>query len=433
MHIKNILQMGTTNWQILSEPAPGSGILHEAHHRELIKMGYRSFSLFPTCKKGHEESDFVKPLYLDHDIPVFTRIPTSSYQFSDMRDDTFNAYIDRLKFHTLQYIQDIEAKYGCISAAISHHIFINLLILKRINEHRMQENMPRIPIFAFGHGTALKMFTHEVKIEHPRFLSLIQSVISEVDGVFVISSQQKKRFIKLFPEYPAHKIFQVKNGVDTEEFYPIPHLNRQMVLRELNIDENPDYLITYVGKFAEWKRIDMILHAATHYETWHATRDKSIMTLIVGTGTEMQVEHYHTMAQHLNLQGVRFVGARLHQEIMRIFNVSDLGVFPSYKEPFGLVFLECMACGTPVIGAKSGGPKDFVNEKVGFLIKETHEISMSKSLAEAIFKATIEDWKASKGKAGQELVHSEYTWRNQVSNMLEIMANICDSDENLCL
>ena len=56
-----------------------------------------------------------------------------------------------------------------------------------------------------------------------------------------------------------------------------------------------------------------------------------------------------------------------------MYTVADLGCFPSFKEPFGLVFVECMACKTPVIGANSGGPKDFVAPEVGELVAEPPE------------------------------------------------------------
>ena len=48
-------------------------------------------------------------------------------------------------------------------------------------------------------------------------------------------------------------------------------------------------------------------------------------------------------------------------------NIADLGVFPTKIEAFGLVFLECMACGTPVIGTAAGGPLEFVDDRVGEL------------------------------------------------------------------
>merc|ERR1712110_1053375 len=111
------------------------------------------------------------------------------------------------------------------------------------------------------------------------------------------------------------------------------------------------------------------------------------------------------------------------------YTIAQMGVFPSFKEPFGLVFVECMACKTPVIGANSGGPKDFVSPEVGELVTEPPETTdlstvalgvktLGATLAEAIGRALKEDWKKSKGEACIKLAHDKFTVQAQVSKML---------------
>merc|ERR1712217_883738 len=110
--------------------------------------------------------------------------------------------------------------------------------------------------------------------------------------------------------------------------------------------------------------------------------------------------------------------------------VSNVGCFPSFKEPFGLVFVECMACKTPVIGCNSGGPKDFVSAPVGELVAEPPETTdlatvpagvetLGKTLNEAITRCLNEDWKSSKGEACIKLAHDKFTVEAQVTKMLE--------------
>merc|ERR1712185_262110 len=104
------------------------------------------------------------------------------------------------------------------------------------------------------------------------------------------------------------------------------------------------------------------------------------------------------------------MGARSQDQLAEIYTVAQLGCFPSFKEPFGLVFVECMACKTPVMGANSGGPKDFVSEDVGKLVDEPPETTdlstvangietLGKTLAETIKTSLTEDWKKTKGDA----------------------------------
>merc|ERR1719356_2320164 len=79
------------------------------------------------------------------------------------------------------------------------------------------------------------------------------------------------------------------------------------------------------------------------------------------------------LCEELNLTNTYILGARGQDQLAEIYTVAELGCFPSFKAPFGLVFVECMACKAPVIGANSGGPKDFVTPDVGMLVDEPSE------------------------------------------------------------
>src|SRR4029078_13476574 len=81
----------------------------------------------------------------------------------------------------------------------------------------------------------------------------------------------------------------------------------------------------------------------------------------------------HALAAELGLRRTYFLGPRPQDELATLFNCADVGCFPSYREPFGLVFIECMDCGTPVLGDAPGGPRDFVTPAVGVLVPETDD------------------------------------------------------------
>merc|ERR1711908_105888 len=124
------------------------------------------------------------------------------------------------------------------------------------------------------------------------------------------------------------------------------------------------------------------------------------------------------LAEELGLKNTFLIGARGQDILAEIYTVASLGCFPSFKEPFGLVFVECMACKTPVIGANSGGPKDFVVPEVGELVTEPPEtkdfstvaegvVTLGNTLAEAIGRAIKEDWKKTKSEACIKLAHDK--------------------------
>merc|ERR1711920_940360 len=184
--------------------------------------------------------------------------------------------------------------------------------------------------------------------------------------------------------------------------------------------------VTFVGKAAEWKRQAALLHAAALYEK----ELPEIATICVGTGPDEEIQKLKDLCEALELKNTYLIGARGQDILAELYTVSALGCFPSFKEPFGLVFVECMACKTPVIGANSGGPKDFVVPAVGELVPEPPETTdlstvplgietLGKTLNEAITRALADDWKSKKGDACIKLAHDKFTVNGQVKQMLD--------------
>ena len=94
MKKKILLQMGTNNWQRQGEFAPGSGILHEAHHLTYNQMsGVVCYSIYPS-KLQTSDDPKVRIFKLDHDIPICESVsPVSTYRFHSMSEVEFQAYI----------------------------------------------------------------------------------------------------------------------------------------------------------------------------------------------------------------------------------------------------------------------------------------------------------------------------------------------------
>jgi len=184
-------------------------------------------------------------------------------------------------------------------------------------------------------------------------------------------------------------------------------------------------VVTFVGKFADWKRLDAVLYAATHYEETFP----DLCTVIVGSGPQEDVDKYYGMAANLGLKRTVFVGPQQQPALADLYSMSEVGMFPSYKEPFGMVFIECMACGTPTIGCKSGGPTEFVTDKVGELINEETDWQteagmkrLGKRLSTTLIDALNADWKGkSKGPHCVPFVKENYSTLHQCEQMLETM------------
>ena len=450
--------MGSNNWQRGGEFAPGSGILHESHHNAYNSLpDTRCYSIYPSRHQTSERPD-VDIIELDHDIPIAESIsPVSSYRFHAMSEAEFTAYRHRLLTQVLKTMQRAEAAEGqAINLIIAHHSFLNPLVIRDAILSRSAAGKPTPRLVCFVHGTALKMFANEKRGDKPeeypmRFLPLMKQErifdyenASGVDTCVAISKQQVHALGSIFPEFPSQRVIVSPNGYNQSAFY-VKHdaySNRNAVLSKFDTMNNLipeadkslkgcnfDKIVIFCGKFADWKRLDALLYAAQKYEK----SKQKIATLIVGSGPIEDQLKYQTLAyQSLKLEHAYFLGPRNQDELSILFNIADVGCFPSHNEPFGLVFVECMACGTPVIGADSGGPCDFVNPDVGVLVPETQDINaLAASLAANIKTSLDSDWKHSKGPIAAAYAKRNFSVRQQCTRLLEGIDRMASRIDNV--
>ena len=451
-----IFQLGTNNWQRDGEFAPGSGILHESHHHAYNSLPETvSYSMYPSRVQRFEQDD-VSVFALDHDIPICESIsPVSRYRWHSMSDDEVAAYRARLTSEVSAWMDEIEEREGApFQLAIAHHTFLNPLVMRDIIRRRVAEGRPGMPLLCFAHGTALKMYANERRgdrgDEFPlRFLPMIENErifsygdpAGTIDLAAAISNQQIDALVDIFPSFPRERVVLSPNGYNQAIFRPSegsePTLAERLEALKAfetqpyegsahparRVDVDADGIVVFCGKFADWKRLDALLQAASIYER----TSPRIATLIVGSGPhEDQVRMQDLAFGQLGLERTFFLGPRGQDELATLFAAADVGCFPSKNEPFGLVFIECMACGTPVIGANSGGPRDFVTSEVGALVPETDDAeAFADSLADKVRTAITENWKADKGPVAAETARRDFSVVAQVQALLDAVDRLC--------
>lgn len=441
-----IFQLGTNNWQRGGEFAPGSGILHESHHLAYNALpGVRAYSIYPSRRQRFEDED-VHVFPLEHDIPICESVsPTSSYRWHSMSEAEVAAYRLRLTNAVFDWMEEIESRTGDqFSLAIAHHAFMNTVVLRDVNRRRVAAGRPRMTVLCFAHGTELKMFDNERRGDEPlefpmRFWPFMrrEKIFDSadpnhgVDVVAAISIEQVDALLDLFPEFARDRVVLSPNGYNQDVFVPAPDgTDRAAVLAGFRTQplvgsdlqpeavappEGFDAVVAFCGKFADWKRLDALLRAAATYEQG----ERRIVTLVIGSGPAEAQRDLHRLTTDLGLRRTYFLGPRSQDELALLFSCADVGCFPSYREPFGLVFVECMACGTPVIGADSGGPRDFVTSEVGTLVPETADsAALDASLVEAIDQALAADWKSTRGPVAAQYARNRFSVTGQVSHLL---------------
>lgn len=158
-------------------------------------------------------------------------------------------------------------------------------------------------------------------------------------------------------------------GVDTDLFRP---LDRAAAKAELALGS--ERLLLYVGRLTPIKGLETLLEAMRHLRL--DARYKDLRLLVVG-GDADEPENGHAAflmerVRTLGLAGtVSFLGAQPQERLRLYYTAAQMTVMPSYYESFGMVALEAMACGSPVIASRVGGLTTTIVEGVtGYLVPE---------------------------------------------------------------
>ncbi|MCL1632793.1 glycosyltransferase family 1 protein [Sporolactobacillus sp. CPB3-1] len=158
-------------------------------------------------------------------------------------------------------------------------------------------------------------------------------------------------------------------GVDCQLFHPQD--SAQAIRRKYGIHSK--YMLSFAGRLAPEKDIDTLVRIMKKVnEKW----GNDVHWLIAGDGPLAE------QTKAICGENVTFTGYLTPSELAQVFASSDLMVFPSPTETFGNVVLESMACGTPVIGADSGGVKTIIsNHKNGVLCEPKNSDAFSEAIA----------------------------------------------------
>lgn len=210
-------------------------------------------------------------------------------------------------------------------------------------------------------SNSLKILTLHANLEgskflkrFPEFLRLTEKVVQwNIDGIIGVAPLN----LRYFKNFKGPKKV-IPNGIDPEEFNPrIPKIRRFL-------DDKINIL--FVGRIEERKGLIYLLKAYKILEK----KFSNLRLIIVGKGKlKKECEEY---AKKNKLKEVHFEGERTGKDVPPYFTSSDIFVSPAiFGESFGIVLLEAMASGLPIVAFANQGYKEFLQGKKGerFLVK----------------------------------------------------------------
>ncbi|WP_372404869.1 glycosyltransferase family 4 protein [Streptomyces luteireticuli] len=272
----------------------------------------------------------------------------------------------------------------------------------------------------------------------PYWLTRLRQSVLHAGHLLAVSEHDRdlaQRLLDLDHELPV-----IPNGVDTRTFRPqqldqqhrLEHLRHWLVtdphgwapggtpgsLRYTDTDlrrlhdpvGNLRPLLLWVGRFLDFKRVPVLLRA---FAAARARLDPApVLLMWGGYPGECESQHPFDLAKDLGTEDdVFFAGWRGHDELPTGLTVADLMVAPAVGEPFGMIYLEAMACGTPPIATATGGPLHTIvpdgPRATGWLVKPDDPDDLADTLITALAN-TAE--RRRRGTNGRSRIENTYSW-----------------------
>jgi len=211
----------------------------------------------------------------------------------------------------------------------------------------------KVPYFTVTHG-----------IEAWRLKGLKKLGLRHSKRILSVSRFTKNEILKQLPHYGEDNIFILPNTFDAEKFKPQP--KPEYLMNKLNIKPDDKILLTIarLSKQEKYKGYDLVIMAMKEI----VKEVSNVKYILVGSGSDE--DRIKTLIRDNNLQErVVLTGFVPHEKLVDYYNLCDAFVMPSQGEGFGIVFLEALACGKPVIaGNKDASLEAILNGELGILV-----------------------------------------------------------------
>ncbi len=244
----------------------------------------------------------------------------------------------------------------------------------------------------------------ELRIETERDLT------RDCHRIIAPTNREKENLILHYGALPE-RIGEVPCGVNLEQFKPI---DKEIAKRQVGFVDNK--IILFVGRIEPLKGIDQLLKAMPYLQNIQGLR----LVIIGGDeNSQYEIERLQRVSSDLHIQdSVTFLGLIKHEQLPCFYSTADACVIPSYYESFGLVALESLACGTPVVATDVGDLKSIIRQgETGYVVIDNTPRRLANRIALLLSKPNYDTRSALSIRASV----SRFSWQN----IAEAVTNEC--------
>jgi len=327
-------------------------------------------------------------------------------------------YMDAFTDGVLQFAQSEDARYDLIHS----HYWLSGLVAETLRSV-WRESQGHVPIIHMFHtlGHMKNRIAQDESQRAPQErLDGEAHVVQIADRLIAATPAEQEQLVELYDADPT-MIDVISPGVDTERFRPVPPQEAK-----LHIGHPIDHqTIVFAGRIEPLKGIDTLLEAVALIRKRHPEVMRNTSVTIIGgdpwaDDLDDEMARLQEMRTVLGLHDlVTFAGAKDQTVLPYYYAAAAMVVVPSHYESFGMVALEAMAMGTPVIASEVGGLAYLVQDgRTGYHIP-THD---PEALAARIFTLLVNA--TTRRQLGrQAYLHAQnFKWSRIVQKMMGVYA-----------
>ncbi|MBA7608452.1 D-inositol 3-phosphate glycosyltransferase [subsurface metagenome] len=270
-----------------------------------------------------------------HKLAVYSHLPDFACNIEDFR-----------KQNNLQY--DLVFSHYWLSAWVGEYL-------------QQWWHVPHITMF---HTLGAVKNTFDLGVDEPELrIEMEKDLARSCHHIIAPTEKEKEELILHYGSSPE-KISVVPCGVNLELFQPV---DKEMAKQELGFGD--DRIILFVGRIEPLKGLEQLLKTMPYLQNSQGTR-----LVIIGGDENSQYEigQLQILARELHIEdSVTFSGSLKQERLPYFYSAADVCVISSYYESFGLVALESLACGTPVVANDVGDLKSIIRQgETGYVITD---------------------------------------------------------------
>jgi D-inositol-3-phosphate glycosyltransferase len=207
-----------------------------------------------------------------------------------------------------------------------------------------------------------------------------ESILSGANRIIAATPAERMQLQMLY-QADIRKIVVIPPGVDVELFHPVPVADAR---ERIGLARDAQ-MILYVGRIERLKGVETLLRAAALLQTRGLLAPSCPCVAVIGGDPDHpqeEMQYLQELRETLHVENVvSFLGRRPQNELPYYYSAAQAVVMPSQYESFGMVALEAMACGTPVVASGVGGLLYLVRDgRTGFHIPDSDPAALADRL-----------------------------------------------------